>query len=66
MRDGREKEKERQMEKKRNMDQGFDRKKKNRVASEGSALVKTSSTPSYAAGRDSLPTTTPYAPGLHA
>lgn len=55
------------MEKKRNMDQGFDwKKKKNGVASEGSALVKTSSTPSYAAGRDSLPTTTPYAPGLQA
>lgn len=54
------------MEKKRNMDQSFDWKKKNGVASEGSALVKTSSTPAYAAGRDSLPTTTPYAPGLQA
>lgn len=54
------------MEKKRNMDQGFDWKKK-KEKKEGSALVKTSSTPSYAAGRDSVQTATmPYAPGLQA
>lgn len=54
------------MEKNLNINQGFDWKKK-KERTEGGTLVKTSSTPSYAAGRDSVQTTTtPYAPGLQA